>query len=205
MTVAKENVSDLLYYDKKPVLELYIEYPQADGPYSEISERTFNSFYLKKARIENRRARSVNFYEAVKNYNFSKRENFPFMVNSFRITFNAETVSKEYISLLFDEYTFTGGAHGMTVRTSDTWNMKKGRRVTLREICLECSDKRVIAEIKRQISESSEDDFFDNAEVLAEKYYDSKNFYIKDGDIYIFYPLYSIAPYSSGFKSFKIT
>lgn len=205
MIVAKETVSDLLYFDSKPVLELYIEYPQVDGPYSQISERNFNMFYIRKARLENRKVRTRVYSQAVRNYIISKKENFPFMVNSYRSTFNAEYVSKEYISLLFDVYTFTGGAHGDTVRTSDTWDMKKGRRVSLKEVCPKCTDKNVISLIQKQISNSTEDDFFEDAESLAAKYYNPNNFYIKDGDIYIFYPLYSIAPYSSGFKSFKIT
>ena len=204
MIVAKETISDLLYYDGKPVLEVYIEYPQVDGPYKKTSEKNFNIFYVNKAKFENRKARIYMYRQVIARYNAAKKENFPFMVNSYRSSFNAEYVSKDYISILFDVYTFTGGAHGDTVRTSDTWDMKKGRRVTLSEICPECTDKKVKEIIARQISEAHDDELFEDAVLLSAKYYDSSNFYIKDGDIYIFYPLYSIAPYSSGFKSFKI-
>ena len=55
MIVAKETISDLLYYDGKPVLEVYIEYPQVDGPYKKTSEKNFNIFYVNKAKFENRK------------------------------------------------------------------------------------------------------------------------------------------------------
>ena len=204
MFTAKETVSDLLYYDKKPVLELYIEYPQVSGPFSKFSEEKFNSYYLKKARRENRHARETVYFETVREYKALKKEGFPFMLNSYRSTFEEEFSSEKYVSLTFDLYTFTGGAHGFTERTADTWDMKRGERVGLSEVCRECTPEKNIAEVRRQIKENPEI-FFPDAETLAAKNYNPKNFYIKDGDVYVFYPLYSIAPYSSGILSFKIT
>lgn len=203
MFIKKETVSDLLYYDKRPVLELYIEYPQASGPFSKTAEDRFNGFYLRKARRENRCVRETVFPKVVVNYNRLKKEGFPFMLNSYRSTFTEEFSSEKYLSLTFDLYTFTGGAHGYTERTADTWDMRRGERVLLREICAECSESFVLSEVKRQISESPEE-FFPDAEKLAEKYYDSRNFYLGADGIYVFYPLYSIAPYSSGIKTFRI-
>lgn len=204
MFTAKETVSDLLYYDKKPVLELYIEYPQISGPFSKFSEEKFNFYYLKKARRENFYARENVYYKTVKKYKALKKEGFPFMLNSYRSTFEEEFAGEKYVSLTFDLYTFTGGAHGFTERTADTWDMKRGERVTLSEVCRECSADKVVTEVKRQIRENP-GIFFPDAEILAEKNYSPKNFYIRDGSIYVFYPLYSIAPYSSGIQSFKIT
>lgn len=203
MFIKKETVSDLLYYDKRPVLELYIEYPQASGPFSKTAEDRFDGFYLRKARRENRCVRETVFPKVVVNYNRLKKEGFPFMLNSYRSTFTEEFSSEKYLSLTFDLYTFTGGAHGYTERTADTWDMRRGECVLLREICAECSESFVLSEVKRQIAENSEE-FFPDAEKLAEKYYDSRNFYLGADGIYVFYPLYSIAPYSSGIKTFRI-
>lgn len=204
MIVAKETVSDLLYRSGKPVLELYIEYPQVDGPYSKTAESSFNAFYKNKAKFENRKARIYTYRRVVNEYNMAKKECFPFMVNSFRSTFEVAFVSDEYISLIFDFYTFSGGAHGETVRTADTWNMKKGRRVTLKELFPECTDKKVTDEVKRQIKASDGGDYFENAVCAAEKYYDPSDFYLSDGGVYVFYPLYALAPHSAGFKNFRI-
>ena len=46
MIVAKETISDLLYYDGKPVLEVYIEYPQVDGPYKKTSEKNLCDYSI---------------------------------------------------------------------------------------------------------------------------------------------------------------
>ena len=147
MFTAKETVSDLLYYDKKPVLELYIEYPQVSGPFSKFSEEKFNSYYLKKARRENRYARENVYFETVREYKALKKEGFPFMLNSYRSTFEEEFSSEKYVSLTFDLYTFTGGAHGFTERTADTWDMKRGERVGLSEVCRECTPEKNIAAV----------------------------------------------------------
>lgn len=45
----------------------------------------------------------------------------------FKITFNNNNI----ISLYADEYIFQGGAHGNTLRTSQTWNLLIGGMLNL--------------------------------------------------------------------------
>ena len=104
-------------------------------------------YYLKKARRENFYARENVYYKTVKEYKALKKEGFPFMLNSYRSTFEEEFAGEKYVSLTFDLYTFTGGAHGFTERTADTWDMKRGERVTLSEVCRECSADKVVTEV----------------------------------------------------------
>lgn len=109
------------------------------------------------------------------------------------------------ISLYTDQYQYTGGAHGNTVRTAETWNLAWGRRLSLCELfpSHENCTKFVLQEIGRQI-ESEPDLYFDQAKKLAEENFDPARFYMTPNGVVVFYEAYEIAPYSSGIRTFLI-
>lgn len=203
--ISAESIKDLLFYETKPVLEINITYPQISGHLYQITEKNFNFFYLYSARALNFRARNDLYRQAVQQYKYSKHNGFPFNLFTIMQTYEVTYLTNKYASLYIDIYTYTGGAHGMTERTGYTWNLKNGSRMTLSDFFHRNSNWRIYAlkEVQKQIKQDPQL-YFENAEQLAVKYFDPRNFYLSNNGITIFYPLYTIAPYASGIRTFEI-
>ena len=109
------------------------------------------------------------------------------------------------VSLYTDEYQFTGGAHGMTVRTADNWNLRTGRRFALCDLfprhrdCRQMILRQIITQIARDPSS-----YFDNYRELVVQNFDPRRFYLTQDAVMVYFGLYEIAPYSSGMPVFAI-
>ena len=99
----------------------------------------------------------------------------------------------------------TGGAHGNTVRASDTWNLNVSRRLRLSGLFCRPDDYQelIFPKIREQIAENPEI-YFDNYEQLIVENFQESNFYTTSEGIVIYYQQYDIAPYSSGIREFLI-
>ena len=203
--ISAENIKDLLYYETKPLIELNITYPQIGGHISRNAERNFNFYYLNSARVLNFKTRTETYRQAVAQYKYSKRNGFPFNLFSVIQTYEVTYLQNNYASLYIDIYTYSGGAHGMTERTGYTWNLRTGRRMVLSDFFPRNSNWRsiILNEVKRQIEQDPQT-YFENAKQLAERYFDPRYFYLSANGITVFYPLYAIAPYASGIRTFEI-
>ncbi|MFW2503514.1 DUF3298 and DUF4163 domain-containing protein [Clostridium diolis] len=112
--------------------------------------------------------------------------------------------NNQILSLYNDYYEFLGGAHGMTTRTSYTIDKKKEALLTLKELFSEGYNYSDIInkEIENQIKKNPEN-YFDSGNVFK-GISENQSFYIRDGDLVIYYQLYDIAPYVFGIPEFKI-
>ena len=114
-----------------------------------------------------------------------------------------------FLSSYNDDYAYTGGAHGTTFRQSDTWNLENGKLVPLSYFFYGKPNYKadIINEINNQIAKELEVDqgkYFDNYTELVNQYFDPKNYYLSPLGLEIYFPLYSIAPYSTGIATFTI-
>lgn len=92
----------------------------------------------------------------------------------------------------------------MTTRTSYTIDKKKEALLTLKELFSEGYNYSDIInkEIENQIKKNPEN-YFDSGNVFK-GISENQSFYIRDGDLVIYYQLYDIAPYVFGIPEFKI-
>lgn len=123
----------------------------------------------------------------------------------YTLTFNRDCT----ISLYMDEYTFTGGAHGSTVREGDSWNLQTGARMTLGQLFPNDPDYRnqIIAYIQQQIKDAmarGEGDYFEDPPTLVAGAFDPEQFYLTPRGVVIFFQQYDIAPYVMGIPEFLI-
>jgi hypothetical protein len=114
----------------------------------------------------------------------------------------------DYLSIYTDAYEFTGGAHGNTLRSAQTWNLTTGRRMQLGDFFSNQSYQSVIfgnisAQINDQLSKGM-NIYLEGWQKNIFKYFDERNFYLMPEGIAVFYPLYTIAPYVSGIVTFII-
>ncbi len=128
------------------------------------------------------------------------------LIYDYTITYNENNI----ISLYFDNYIFSGGAHGSTTRTSQNWNMLYGNQFTLDKLFPDNPNYliNILQNINKQIEEniqSGNGQYFDNYCKLVLETFNTQNFYILSDSLFaIYFQQYDIAPYSSGIPVFEI-
>lgn len=119
------------------------------------------------------------------------------MVASFEIKNNQRGI----LSLNLIVYSFTGGAHGMTIVKSLTFDTKTGKQYTLQDLFKPGSD------YEKVLSASIQKDIVKWQVQLLDKFDQirpDQDFYIADTSIVIYFQLYEITPYYWGFPYFPI-
>lgn len=116
--------------------------------------------------------------------------------------FEIKTNERGILSLNLIVYSFTGGAHGMTVVNSLTFDTKTGKQYTLEELFKPGSDfeKRISAIITQRIKDW-------DIQLLDPPFKgirSDQDFYIADTSLVIYFQLYEITPYVWGFPYFPI-
>lgn len=206
MVKIKNNVLQKeLTYDNTVVLKYHIEYPSiVTNSYLPGKER-FNIYNRKQAMELRNKTENELYKEAIEVYKYNKENGYPIMVFEVYKTFNITYNIGKLISLYSDEYTYTGGAHGNTIRTSETWNLVYGRKLELSELYKNpyfIID--ILKTINLQISENPEN-YFSNSCNLVLETFNPENFYLIDKNkIVIYFQQYDIAPYSSGIPVFEM-
>ena len=116
--------------------------------------------------------------------------------------YEIKTNERGILSLNLIVYSFTGGAHGMTVINSLTFDTKTGKQYTLKDLFKPGSDyeKRISAIITQRIKDW-------NIQLLDPPFKgirSDQDFYIADTSLVIYFQLYEITPYVWGFPYFPI-
>ena len=196
-----------LYYKNTVVLKYKIEYPKIIG--NSVGIHRFNRInFIKAVKLKQYVEKDL-FKEAKELYDFNISNGYPLMVYEIVSTFTVTLNKNPYVSLYSDEYIYSGGAHGITTRSSQNWNINLGRQFTLNALFNNNCDyvlyilKEINFQIEEQISNGS-NQYFDNYCSLVLNTINLNNFYMSPGYITIFFQQYDIAPYSSGIPTFNI-
>ena len=186
-----------------------IKYPKFISEKYQALTNKLNSLYRTKA-VMYERSNIMNLYQmAMVEYEYSIANNFP--VRQFEayvdymITYNQNC----YLSLYFDQYEYAGGAHGLTVRYSDTWNLPKSKRIELSEMFPHRPNYRefIIQSINKQIENEIANGntmYFEDYPKLVNENFKVNNFYLTKEGLVIYFQEYDIAPYASGIPTFVI-
>jgi hypothetical protein len=123
----------------------------------------------------------------------------PFAVaTDYQVGYNKE----DFLSFYVDYYQFTGGAHGMTYRNSYNYNLTGGKKVELADLFIpEFGWVQYVTDFITGEINANKQDYFDDP--LPDMKY-NQEYYVTDEYLVIYYQLYEIAPYSTGFPEFKI-
>lgn len=192
-------------YEGTTVLTYKINYPGIELKRHNTGIFNFN-MYNKKQALELQKKIENNLYkQAVELYKYNKKNGYPQrpyeIVKNYEITLNANNI----ISLYSDEYTYSGGAHGETLRTSQNWNMITGKMIKLDDLYRKNPYFMVgiFKEINRQIAANPRV-YFENSCELVISTFNPNSFYLSKDATYIYYQQYDIAPYSTGIPTFRI-
>jgi hypothetical protein len=205
-----ENVvkGELVYRDQK-LLSYTLKYPQFVGDNFKVFLYKLNVYYKLKIDMYLKFNITKLFQMSIEDYKNSIANGYPVhlyeVVSEYTVTLNQDCV----ISLFFDKYEYTGGAHGMTIRTSDSWSLEKRKRMTLSDLFPEEFDykKYITMEIIRQITNEIKEGnnvYFEDYAKLVNENLNINNFYLTPEGVVIYFQQYDIAPYSSGIRTFTI-
>lgn len=198
-----------LYYDGNVVVKYVIEYPEIIESSYEKGIYPFNHYNREKALQLKKFAEGEFYNQAKETYEYNKQNGYPIMVyeliNECNITYNVQNL----LSLYFDEYTFTGGAHGSTIRKAQTWDLKLGMQIPLHAFFRQNPYyqidivKQIIEQIEKQIAEGNNIFFPEYCKLVLDTFR-MENYYLTPKGITIFFQQYDIAPYSSGIQTFIV-
>lgn len=205
VSVAANKLYNDLKYNGETVLTYTIEYPEFKSQFYRAQLAALNRFYRDKARAYQKYCETELFRSAVKEYKNSVKNNYPVRAFQAFMTYQATYLAACIISLYFDTYEYTGGAHGNTVREAQTWNLSTRRRIRLHELIKCAADyKTYILEMVAAQIQKEPEIYFDDYKKLAEEKFDKNNFYCTPEAVVVFYQQYDIAPYSSGIREFML-
>lgn len=196
------------YYDDTLIISFSSSYPQVRLRHKK-TEKRINNRYLLNVKSFLRYSESVLYPMAVEQYKDALKNDFPFRtfsaVLNYTVTFNHDGL----LSLYGDRYEYTGGAHGITKRGSDTWELKKGAVLPLSNFFPQRPDyeEYIIAQIIKQANADMQENpyiYFENYQELIKKNFNKQNYYLTQKGIVIYYQQYEIAPYATGIPEFTV-
>lgn len=207
--IEKKVFSDEMYFDGMLLLKYTIEYPQIICNKKIDGIRNFNLYNYNKALELRKKSEEELFKDSIETYKYDKENGYPVRMFEVYSTFNITYNEKECVSLYIDDYLYTGGAHGNTIRSSQTWNIEEGRKLSLKEFYPYNSEyildilKNIIKQIREYIKNGNNIYFDDYCSLVLETF-NTDNFYLEENYIVIYFQQYNIGPYSSGIVTFKI-
>lgn len=147
-SIAMRKMERTFTYNNTPVLTLSIVYPEVTLPHFPYAQNGINFQIQAQVRDFLHYVSGDLYQQAIATYQESQENGFPFhpyeAILQYEITYNQHCL----LSLYRDQYTYTGGAHGSTVRASDTWNLMNGRSIPLSDFFPASQDYRTSLMIK---------------------------------------------------------
>ncbi|MGB8455246.1 MAG: DUF3298 and DUF4163 domain-containing protein [Anaerocolumna sp.] len=209
LTVKENVLMKAMYYKDHLILTYTIKYPQFVSDKFKLFIAKLNMHYKADAVLYQRVQVTKLYQTAIDDYEYSVTNGYPIHQYEVYVEYNITYNQNCALSLYFDRYEYTGGAHGMTTRNSDTWNLRKGSRLELMDFFPgnENYEQYLQSEINKQIEAEMKDNnnmFFEDYTDLVKENFNNKNFYLSDQGVVIYFQLYEIAPYVSGIQTFTV-
>lgn len=202
------QLQDVMYVDGEKGLSYQIDYPHFQEEECQRFLRRLNRYYQKQALDYEKYCRDVLFKQAAEQHAFQQKNGSPAMEYEAVEKFNVTERENGFLSLYFDRYEITGGAHGNTLRYSDSWNLNQSEHITLDQIFTGPGAKEaLLQEIDRQIAEQMNQDactYFDDYQKNVRETFQKENFYLTPHFVVIYFQQYDIAPYCAGIREFPI-
>lgn len=113
--------------------------------------------------------------------------------------YNVKYNQKGLLSIVFYDYQYSGGAHGFTVQSSYTFDLRTGKEYKIKDLFRDGIDyiSMVSSEVKRQMEESEAPLLNPFESIKADQ-----DFYLTNKGIVVYFQLYEYYPYAYGIPEF---
>ncbi len=206
--IYQKKIAAKPFYKGTQMVDVSISYPQVDVKNNLKSSQDISAFYRNSAREYYNYAANDIYNSATKEYLHDLQQHFPFREYQVMQTYEATYNLGSLLSIYYDRYEYTAGAHGNTTRAADTWYLPNAMQLSLSDFFVGSYYKAVFFEfvtneVKSQI-EQGNTYYFDDYAKNVFRYFDEKNYYLTDSGFAVFYPLYTIAAYVQGIPVFIV-
>ncbi|PPA72294.1 DUF3298 and DUF4163 domain-containing protein [Jeotgalibacillus proteolyticus] len=167
-----------------PAANIRVHYPMVTGLNNPVTERMINTAIIEQL---NRMLLDLGYHD----------QNLQEMVGFYEI----KTNERRILSLLLIVYSYTGGAHGLTLSKSLSFNVDSGKQYALYELFK--PNAPYVEKLSQIISKKINDWNIQLLEPFTQIRKD-QDFYLADHSLVIFFQLYEITPYVAGFPYFPI-
>lgn len=196
-------------FDKTTVLGIDIEYPNVRLEHGGSIQSRINIDYNNTAGSFYRYAVKTLLPNAIEQYKNAKQNGFPFHSYQAVMRYTVTQNDNCALSIFFDKYEFTGGAHGITFRMSDNRNLQTGQNITMAQLFGGQSYRGIVLKrITEQAEHNMEENpgiYFDNYKTLIVENFNPQSFNITPDALEVYYQQYEIGPYSSGIIVFPLS
>lgn len=184
ITIITEKITETI-----PEASITVEYPQIKGMKNVKAEKSINTLFQSKAQEFVQRS-----VKAAKENQPSPNDSKYEYIGNYTATFNRDGL----LSILLQTYSYSGGAHGISIREGLTFRLKDGKRLSLDELLKGNPNYRQIIDpaIAKQLEQT--DGYFGNFKTIGE----NPSYYLKDDGVMIFFQLYDYLPYAFGFPEY---
>ncbi|HHT7235796.1 MULTISPECIES: DUF3298 and DUF4163 domain-containing protein [Bacillus] len=194
------DVQTVTQKGKKPYIEYQINRPFFHNFSDSQFQNKLNSYYKNSThKFKNKLEK-----EAKKYYKETEGSSTPFHPYVANVDYKVPLNKPPFLSLYVNYYQYTGGAHGLYTWKANTFDLNERKLLHLDDLFQqEDKYKEIIrTEIVGQIKQN-ESIYFPDA---VEKVTSAKKFhyFLETDNLVIYFPLYEIAPYSSGIPQFRI-
>lgn len=189
----------------EPVLTLTIRLPKLTGETAAV--RRIARCYRRLSDVWRARWEGTLYQSACAAQTEASAASRPFRPWEAQLGYTVTYHEKGLLSLYLDAYEYTGGAHGVTTRFADTWDLRTGFPRLLPSFFPPKTRWRqvVLTAVREQVNvllATGESAFFDDWGTSAAADLDPCNFYLTEEGVVVFYQLYTLAPYVEGILSF---
>lgn len=203
------EINSIYKYDNIGMMRLHINYPVININNNRSAEEKINNEISMQVENYLAYATDILYDQAINYYKESIKNNFPFFRYEVYIEYVITYNDNCFLSLYSSNYKFTGGAHGDTRRTSNTWELCTGENIYLNNFFnpnvnyTHLLVQEIINQAEKNLIENQLIYFEDYRELIV-KYFNPINFFMSPTGITIYYHQYDIGPYSTGIIEFTI-
>lgn len=171
-----------------------IQYPQLSGMSEPEAQEQINSFLEQQAKDFEQAGQEL--FAQSEELELTEGTQLYYDVN-YSITYNQDGK----LSIAFDHYEYTGGAHGNYGKQAYTFDLNTGKALTLKQAANNNGGyKQIInAQIKQELKKRGYD-LLEPFETIR----DDQGFYLRGDKIIVFFSLYEYTPYAVGMPEFSI-
>jgi hypothetical protein len=186
------------------IIKTTLQYPQIDDLDDKTVQDRINSIFSKKAEeARNEGLKNADEMEKAMASGYTGNPNKCETYFDYRLKYNQNGL----LSVVFLDYQYSGGAHGLTVQSSHTFDLKTGEEYRLKDLVISDADyvafisNIVKAEIDARIKEGVLPDY---SIAPFEAIKEDQDFYLSNDAVVVYFQQYEYFPYAAGIQEFPV-
>ncbi len=176
-------------------LKLTLQYPELKGLENTEVENKLNAMFAKLAEEAGNRGHSTAGYMAAEQLARGIKAEVYF---GYKVKYN----QKGFLSIVFLDYIYSGGAHGLTVQSSYNLDLETGTEYKLKDVFKAGTDyvSNISGEVKKQMEERGIAGYVIPFEAIRA----DQDFYLSNNELVVYFQAYEYTPYAAGIPEFAL-